>query len=401
MRWNFIESSNETEVAYKRQKQAAISTWWKSFEGQAETLFQAGKKHDLDSIVDWVDEHLHKVHPDLMWDVTVDDKECLFVITPESSHELRPLVETMVQSAPTIPKWRFGTYREPHAATVGEIGDTRITSDISDLHFLAHSRTFNIIDVVFMSSHFKRDDEQNDLGSCFVICELLLGEELLDKRIGMIETRSYHRPLQEKIVNLFGRTKHNPTEGGRPGDELLECVSSLKDEMVKALPDTPFYKTKFEEFTGIFVQPSDNALPSRFTFSTALPDVISSINNRFLFHSERFSKLGEKFCYLKLADMEEIRSSVEKRGAVEDTIDAALRQAHVGCVFGGGAGQECAFIDLILADVEKAIPIIRQIAQTEQFSDRSWLLFHDTPWIAEWVGLTASSPVPEGSSHEW
>lgn len=402
MRWHFIDPANETELAYKRQKQAAISTFWKSFEEDAEKLFEAMGKRELDSIIDWVEVHLPKVDPNIMWDVSAHKiVEALFVLTPESKHGMRPLIEYMIESAPRVPNWRFASYREPHADSIKEVNDSRIKKDFSDLRFVAYSKNFNIVDVVFVSSHFKKDNDEDDLGCCLLIIELMLGEELLDKWIGSIETRAHQRPLQEKIVNLFGRTKHNPTEGSLPVDELLTHIISCRDQIVSSLSDKPYSAGTFNEFTGIFAQASQNRLPSRFTFNTALPNVISALNNRSLFHSERFSKCGETFCYLKIGDMENIRSSVETRGAVEDKLDAALREAEAGCVFGGGAGQEYAFIDLVLTDVSTAIPILRDLAKSESFSNRSWLLFHDSPMSDEWVGMTPASPLPERNGNEW
>ncbi len=401
MRWHFIDPSNETEIAYKKQKQAAISTFWSRFEESAAKLFEAVQLKKLDEVVTWVNTHVAEVDPSLMWDVSFDKVECCLVVTPETHHALRPMTETMIQAAPKVNGWRFKTYREPHVKKLSELDDSRIQHDLSDLHFVAHIKDSNVVDLEFFSSQFKRDHDQNDQYACFIVCELLLGEEILDKWIGEISTRCLQRPLQEKIINLFGKTKHDPAAGSRPADELLQLVTLSKEQILESLPDVPFLSTQFKEFTGMFIQPKGDELPSRFTFNTALPNIISTINNKFLFHSETFSKVGEKFCYIKIADMENIRATVEARGVLEDRIDAALRRESAGCVFGGGAGPECAFIDLILLDVDKAIPVLREVAKKEAFSDRSWLLFHDTPWTAEWVGLTPSSPVPTGSKGEW
>ncbi len=400
MRWHFIDPTNETELAYKRQKEAAISTFWKSFEEDAERLFEAGQSRNLEPIVSWVEHHLPKVEH-LMWDVSIDKPKSSFVITPETRHDLRPLAEEMVRVAPKLSNWRFGNFREPHAVKIVDVDDSRVKGDFKDLRFVAHKKDFNAIELVFLSSQFKRDHDDSDQYACFVICELLLGEELLEKWVGDISTRCLQRPLQEKIINLFGRTKHDPAEGSLPVDELLQTVVSLRNQIHRELPSAPYHKGKFEEFSGIFLHAKDGTLPSRFTFNIALPNVISAINNRFLFHSEQFSKHGEKFCYLKINDMEKIRTSVEARGMLEDLVDAALRAEDVGCVFGGGAGQESAFIDLILQDVERAVPILRELAKKEGLSDRSWLLFHDISWSGEWVGLLPSSPLPERDGNEW
>ena len=54
-----------------------------------------------------MDDHLLPIHPKIMWEygpaVRVDGHR--LVLTPESAHELRPLVARILERAPSIPGW--------------------------------------------------------------------------------------------------------------------------------------------------------------------------------------------------------------------------------------------------------------------------------------------------------
>jgi hypothetical protein len=52
------------------------------------------------------------------------------------------------------------------------------------------------------------------------------------------------------------------------------------------------------------------------------------------------------------------------------------------------------YIDLALTDIKRAAPIIRKTLSHEQAPLRSWLLFHDDDYAAEWIGLYGQTPAP-------
>lgn len=63
----------------------------------------------------WMDDHLHPIHPKIMWEYgpAVSGDGHRFVLTPESAHELRPLVAKILERAPSIPGWEFYDARLP------------------------------------------------------------------------------------------------------------------------------------------------------------------------------------------------------------------------------------------------------------------------------------------------
>ena len=52
------------------------------------------------------------------------------------------------------------------------------------------------------------------------------------------------------------------------------------------------------------------------------------------------------------------------------------------------------YIDLALTDIKRAAPIIRKTLSHEQAPLRSWLLFHDDDYAAEWIGIYGQTPEP-------
>ena len=133
-----------------------------------------------------------------------------------------------------------------------------------------------------------------------------------------------------------------------------------------------------------------------------------------IFYSERFTKHGEKFCYLKIAETNQF-TSFEAFAALRAKIDDELRAEECGCVFGWGAspkfeGRSPAvsqaehsvsqfdgsylFVDLALEKIEESIAVLRSVAQREKLSESSWLLFFDTELEQEWVGLFPETGAP-------
>jgi hypothetical protein len=109
----------------------------------------------------------------------------------------------------------------------------------------------------------------------------------------------------------------------------------------------------------------------------------------------RHSRVGEVFCYLKMDGSEERDGTAfGDRAEIEDALNDRLRPASLGCVLGGGTGLRYSYVDFALMNVEQAVKAIRDLLQQGNLSRRSWLLFHDTDWRYEWIGIWDDSPRP-------
>lgn len=116
------------------------------------------------------------------------------------------------------------------------------------------------------------------------------------------------------------------------------------------------------------------------------------------FYSERFSRHGETFCYLKIDGSEGLEQDggFADRGSIEEAIDEVLIPARAGCVIGTGAGLRYSYIDLALSDVAAAVPRIRRRLCAGKIPRRTWLLFFDAPLANEWIGIYGDTPAPPG-----
>jgi hypothetical protein len=59
------------------------------------------------------------------------------------------------------------------------------------------------------------------------------------------------------------------------------------------------------------------------------------------------------------------------------------------------------FVDFALSDVDKAVPVLKQIAAENKLTDKTWLRFYDVDWRGEWVALTNSTTAPDQSGEVW
>jgi hypothetical protein len=116
------------------------------------------------------------------------------------------------------------------------------------------------------------------------------------------------------------------------------------------------------------------------------------------FHSGRFSRCGETFCYLKLDHRGVPREQwVDFRGRFEDAVEPELRRTGTGALFSAATGTTFSYIDLALTDVGRAMQVIRQALRPLDAPRNAWLLFFDPEYAAEWLGLWDDTPPPPGA----
>lgn len=116
------------------------------------------------------------------------------------------------------------------------------------------------------------------------------------------------------------------------------------------------------------------------------------------FHSSRFSRSGERFCYVKIDGVGGLTGSeFDDRGAIEEALDELLRAEGAGCVIGAGTGLRYSYIDLALTDLDNGLAVARARLARGGLPRRSWIQFLDMGWTREWIGIhpdTAPPPMP-------
>lgn len=114
------------------------------------------------------------------------------------------------------------------------------------------------------------------------------------------------------------------------------------------------------------------------------------------FSSEQFSHFNETFIYLKIdGTADDLNEEIFiDSTTIEDMLNEVLLKEKLGCVIGTGTGLRYSYIDFALVDVTKAIEVIKNTLQKNNFTKKSWLLFHDTIYQSQWIGIWEDSPKP-------
>ena len=90
----------------------SIESWWKAFAGKTSDLsllFQNKADWDLPG---WMHTHLNAIDRRLLWEFGPGiPSGHRLVITPETDHHLRPLVDQILAAAPKLPGWSFHPWR--------------------------------------------------------------------------------------------------------------------------------------------------------------------------------------------------------------------------------------------------------------------------------------------------
>jgi hypothetical protein len=419
MRWLFRDEKNTGETQTFEETLQRIDAWWQAFEMQSknlEALFAGSAKWDLP---EWMAENLQSIDERLMWEYgpAVNGSGHRLVITPESARELRPLTATIIERAPRLSDWEFFPYRLPEdlesaqATVEGRTGGS-LDGLVVDARIGEHS----LINLTFRSPRTRSADDQQALNDAFVATETLLGEELLDKWVGVIEVA----PLRHSggFLGLFGKAKRQPTDerfqansGIRLG-QLKEVVDSLvvclRDQLPSQVPTQSIDPDEKAQWSCIELKPQEAVdYPDRTDLIAALtlnPTLWMAAHCGRPFSSERFSRSGEVFVYVKIdRDDGPEGPQFSDRDEIETAINKALASDSLGGVCGGGTGIRYSYSDLVLTDLDRGIASVRKVLRNGGVPKRSWILFFDANLCGEWVGVyddTPPPPTPDASNED-
>ncbi|WP_435005563.1 hypothetical protein P12x_003394 [Tundrisphaera lichenicola] len=400
MRWIYY-NENAEEAAEREEIVARIDARWRAFEGKVgelKSLFNQETRWDLPR---WMDDHLRPIHPKIMWEYgpAVCGDGHRLVLTPESARELRPLVDKILERAPSITGWEFYDARLPEdlESTQATVSG-RASYDIDDFLVRASVGDKRLIDLCYYSPNIETAEDEAAFNAAFVATETLLGENCLDRWIGAIEIR----PDPKAGVAGRGVPRH-AIKLDRLKETVDAAIASIRDQ----LPPTPHHDwAGGAEWTmwKLEPEPADDfyGQADLFVGKPPNPAMWIAAHSGSPFDSERFTRCGETFCYLKIDGAEGLgNSKFTDKGDIEDALDEALIPRGLGCQVGGGMGLRYAYIDLALTDVPVAITSIRERLQVGGLPKRSWILFFDSDLANEWVGVYDDTPEPPGCPNNW
>jgi hypothetical protein len=394
MRWQFVDFGDQQELAEREIVASRIDSWWSEFQGktdQLEALFSRKADWDLPA---WMAANLGSIDKGLMWEFgpALSGAGRRLVITPEIAHHLHPLVTAILKRAPRLPGWEFYDNRPPEG-----VADTLLTvkartgCDVSGFKVGIERGEHNRVNITYSAPAIASEGETAALNAAFVTSEGLLGERCLDRWIGAIEVKP--APKAEGLQP--GNSPHYVALG-----RLQETVAAVTSSIREQLPERPHYQWLEEAKWCLWqLTPAAHEEYCRqddlFIAKSANPPMWAAAHSGTSFYSERFSRCGETFCFLKIDGSEGLEGSeFSDKTEIEDALDTVLKSAGLGCYIGGGMGQRYAYIDLALCDLSAGIKAIRERMQSGRIPKRSWIQFYDADLAAEWVGIFADSPPP-------
>jgi hypothetical protein len=400
MRWQFGDTSDPEFRANRELYLAKIEAWWNEFKRAADSIDGTFSSNSTIDIVAWMHEHLHAVHPQLMWEYgpAVKGPGHRLVITPESSRHLRPLTSSLMKRAPKLDRWEFYEYRLPE--DVGMAHQTirvRADFDSSEFKVRIQRNELNRIDLCYFAPNIAGADDRHALNAAFVATETLLGEERLDKWVGNIEVCPLKRP---SVVASLLRLGNSGPKHLIPLERMKDTFDSVINSIREQLPPEPHYKrTENAQWSVCELTPIQAAdYPQQLDLIASVfidPAMWSAAHSHGNFYSGRYSQCGETFCYVKIDGADGFEDSkFADRSEIEDALTEQLTRHKLGCHIGGGTGLRYSYVDLAVVDLPRGIQAVRQILQAGRVSNRSWIQFHDSDLIAEWIGVYDDSPEP-------
>lgn len=330
------------------------------------------------------------------------DESFEFVAVRRQGGELRLDVRTDVQTRPRLERFArsspagvqvvsergaraFGQVQSEVLSLTGyELAGARVRAGITRGHLLEV--------VVYLVGIAGSSDVHADHAAELAV-EGCLGERMVDDWVSGITSAPLPRngPIRllqhnDELARTFALS------------ELPEAVEravhgvrrSLLDERLEvAAPRSDWVMLEVEADDGQAV-----AQPDLLIASTFLPEMLKCFLEGAPFSSVRFARHGERFAYLKYESSGDLRMRVGARQALEDELDARLRAGALGAVVGNGVGRRHCYVNLALSDVDRALDELTQVARNSGLPRESWVLFCDTEWHFEWVGVWEHTPPP-------
>lgn len=407
MKWHTASFGTTDDLLTKKAMEERIAKFWQEFAKQSKTIaeaFRVNKGQELESRLNYI---LKPVHQELLWEVSLDpqpsSKLLVLAITSGDDLRLRPISNAIIEAAPDIEGWQFTKYKPPlkegldYRLSLVERNYTNATCKITE-------NSYGCFDVTVRSQNFKEANNTQDWNDAFLLCPHVFGEELFEVWIDWVFTEP--EPIKKRstpILSLPWRQKRKQEATENQENQDFYPLSSAPAILAKAvtdkiekLPVERCWERIYESVAVLSSEKSDRK--DRLSFTTPHPEVIEAYERRYCFNSATFSRYNEVFAYLKLAGSFVDKETLVKRHELEDELDEQLRAQQAGCLLGGGIGFEddngVSFIDFLISDLPKAVEIMRRECKRIALPPTSWLLFLDSYWADEWVGMDEHSPPP-------
>ncbi len=317
-------------------------------------------------------------------------------LLPGDDPGLEPLIERILRRAPAIARLTPVRYRialEPPAA-LDEIR-ARVGVDLALARARIGFSRGHLLDVVVYAPGFGSASDERALDAANLLLPRLLGDDVFDTWIGSVDVAPMPRPSVLRVLDDKSARVETLSL-----DDVAPAVGAAIRGVHDALPDEPWHAlARGEKWTLLESEPPIAQDYSRqddiAIVSTVIPEAMKCFLEGDRFASRRFSKRGERFAYVKVDARDE---STERRHALqlelEDALNAALVPSALGAVVGVGMGARYVYVDVALADVDACVTVACDALRRIGVNRRSWILFLDSEWDREWIGVWDDATPP-------
>jgi hypothetical protein len=383
MRWRFPHAS---ESAARELIVGRIDAWWRAFAAEAPRLDDYFHRRGSWDLAGWMRECLGVVDERIMWEFgpgTRGDGGHRLVLTPESEHQLRPLVDVVLARAPALPGWEYHAHRlAEDLATALQTVAERTSVNLGGWQGHAELSDDGLVDVELAPPASAPPSEANR-SAALLLVEALVGEDVMDVWIGNVAVAEH-------------------AGGGVPLAELASHVLALVEVRRTLIPEQPYWRRADEaQWTMLRLAPNtgpatDYAGQQDMLVAKTMDfELWKAQHGRRPFHSRRFSCSGELMGTLKIDGADGLGEvGFADKAAIEDAITAALEPRGLGAQIGGGTGLRYSYVDLALTDVLAAMDALRPVLRAGQLPRRTWLQFFDADLADEWIPLWDDAPPP-------
>jgi hypothetical protein len=359
-------AASPAELAERERLFDAAAAFWRAVEHDAEP-----------------NEAIACVHPELYVERGPRDAAALLLRCERRA--LRPLVDAVIERAPA--GWRgraFGRLPAIDVKQTESIIRERLDIDVSQGRARAGFTRGHLLEIVVM---LPGAEERAD-GACDAaeaVCESLLGEERLDDWVASVDVVALPKRPSLPVLGA-------PASASFPLAELSAALDAAVAGLYAGLDAVPLHACeRTQGWAMLETEPSSRVgsrQPDLVMATTFVPEMLKSFLQGDPFSSRRFSRAGERFAYLAVdGEGKSPAARLPFRRAVEDSLDRELSRAALGCVVGNGVGVHHDYINLALTEVCRGVELVRDVARRMAAPQRSRILFCDSDWADEWVGV--------------
>lgn len=179
--------------------------FWKWFAQNAERLKTIAT--GTEPIVEELSRELHKVHPDIAWELGGGETGYEIILSAEGVQDVAPAVTKLVAASPELAGWKVTAFRQRNPGARVRVGER--TVDATDLFFSVMDASGQALDLKIFMESFNEEDSSLQIG--FLMLDSVLGELDVMTHLGhlefapLIDADGRQRPLPELAALVDSR----------------------------------------------------------------------------------------------------------------------------------------------------------------------------------------------------